>query len=56
MPLLIEAGGGSVINVGTVMVDQPNARAPCSAAMASKGGVHALTRSLAIELASTTSG
>jgi NAD(P)-dependent dehydrogenase (short-subunit alcohol dehydrogenase family) len=51
VPLLIEAGGGCVINLGTVMVEQPTGRLPCSAAMASKGGVHALTRSLAIELA-----
>jgi len=50
--LMIEAGRGSIINIGTVMVDQPNAQMPASAAMASKGGVHALTRSLAIELAS----
>lgn len=39
------------INVGTVLVDQPMKRAPSSAAMSSKGGVHALTRSLAVELA-----
>jgi NAD(P)-dependent dehydrogenase (short-subunit alcohol dehydrogenase family) len=51
VPLLIEAGGGSIINVGTVMVEQPHGRLPCAAAMASKGGVHALTRSLARELA-----
>lgn len=51
VPLLIEAGGGAVINVGTVMVDQPMVGIPCAAAMASKGGVHALTRSLSVELA-----
>jgi NAD(P)-dependent dehydrogenase (short-subunit alcohol dehydrogenase family) len=51
VPVLIEAGGGCIINLGTVLVEQPTARIPCSAAMASKGGVHALTRSLAIELA-----
>jgi len=51
LPLLVAAGRGSIINIGTVMVEQPNAKLPCSAAMASKGGVHALTRSLAIELA-----
>ena len=51
VPLLMEAGGGAIINVGTVLVDQPMKRAPSSAAMASKGGVHALTRSLAVELA-----
>jgi NAD(P)-dependent dehydrogenase (short-subunit alcohol dehydrogenase family) len=51
VPLMIEAGGGCIINLGTVMVEQPSARLPCAAAMASKGGVHALTRALAIELA-----
>jgi NAD(P)-dependent dehydrogenase (short-subunit alcohol dehydrogenase family) len=50
-PLLIEAGGGSVINIGTVLVEQPTASIPCAAAMTSKGGVHALTRSLSVELA-----
>ena len=33
------------------MVDQPLKAIPCAAAMASKGGVHAFTRSLAVELA-----
>jgi NAD(P)-dependent dehydrogenase (short-subunit alcohol dehydrogenase family) len=51
VPLLIEAGGGAVINVGAVFVEQPNKSLPCAAAMSSKGGVHALTRSLAAELA-----
>jgi NAD(P)-dependent dehydrogenase (short-subunit alcohol dehydrogenase family) len=51
VPLLVAAGGGSIINVGTVMVEQPTKGIPCAAAMTSKGGVHALTRSLAIELA-----
>ena len=51
VPVLIEGGGGCVINLGTVMVEQPHGRLPCAAAMASKGGVHALTRSLARELA-----
>jgi NAD(P)-dependent dehydrogenase (short-subunit alcohol dehydrogenase family) len=51
VPLLIEAGGGSIINVGTVLVEQPMKLMPAAAAMASKGSVHALTRSLAVELA-----
>lgn len=50
-PLMIEAGGGSVISIGTVLVEQPTADLPSAAAMASKGGVHALTRSLSVELA-----
>jgi NAD(P)-dependent dehydrogenase (short-subunit alcohol dehydrogenase family) len=51
VPLMIAAGGGSIINVGTVLVEQAMTGTPVSAAMASKGGVHALTVSLAAELA-----
>lgn len=51
VPALIEAGGGAIINVGTVLVGQAMASLPVSAAMASKGGVHALTVSWAAELA-----
>lgn len=51
VPLMIEGGGGSIINVGTVLVQQATKALPVSAPMASKGGVHALTVSLATELA-----
>lgn len=51
VPLMIEGGGGSIINVGTTLVQQAMTGLPVSAAMASKGGVHALTVSLAAELA-----
>jgi NAD(P)-dependent dehydrogenase (short-subunit alcohol dehydrogenase family) len=51
VPALIERGGGAVVNVGTVLVEQPMTGLPASAAMAAKGGVHAITRSLAAELA-----
>ena len=51
VPAMIEAGGGAIINVGTVLVGQGMTTLPVSAAMASKGGVHALTVSLAAELA-----
>jgi NAD(P)-dependent dehydrogenase (short-subunit alcohol dehydrogenase family) len=51
VPVMIEGGGGSIINVGTVLVQQGMTQLPVSAAMASKGGVHALTVSLAAELA-----
>lgn len=51
VPLLIAAGGGSIINITTVMVDQPTRQLPCAAAMTSKGDLQALTRSLAVELA-----
>ena len=51
VPLMIEGGGGSIINIGTTLVQQALTTLPVSAAMASKGGVHALTVSLAAELA-----
>lgn len=51
VPLMIAAGGGAIINVGAVLVTQARTDSPVSAAMASKGGVHALTVSLAAELA-----
>ena len=51
VPAMLEAGGGAIINVGTVLVLQGMAGLPVSAAMASKGGVHALTVSWAAELA-----
>ena len=51
VPLMIAGGGGAIINVGTVLVDQAMTGAPVAAAMASKGGVHALTVALAAELA-----
>ncbi|MDI2125735.1 SDR family NAD(P)-dependent oxidoreductase [Yinghuangia seranimata] len=43
--------GGSVVNIGTVLVDHAIAGFPCSAPIVSKAGVHALTTSLAAELA-----
>lgn len=51
VPALIERGGGAVINVGAVVVDQAMTSLPVAAVMASKGGVHAMSRSLAAELA-----
>ena len=51
VPLLIEAGGGALINLGAGLVEHTHKTFPCAAAISSKGGVHALTRSLAAELA-----
>jgi NAD(P)-dependent dehydrogenase (short-subunit alcohol dehydrogenase family) len=42
-------GGGSIINVGTVLVNHALGGFPASAAVASKGAVHALTLQLAAE-------
>jgi NAD(P)-dependent dehydrogenase (short-subunit alcohol dehydrogenase family) len=44
-------GSGSIINIGTVLIMHPSASIPASAALITKGGVHALTTSLAGELA-----
>ena len=46
-----QQGGGSIVNIGTVLVLHPTASLPASAPLATKGGVHALTTSLASELA-----
>ncbi len=44
-------GGGVIVNIGTVLIDHAMAGLPASAALVSKGGIHALTISLAAELA-----
>ena len=49
IPHMRAAGGGSVINIGTVLVDHAIGGVPASAAMASKGAIHALTVQLAAE-------
>lgn len=46
---MLQSGGGSVINIGTVLVDHAIAGFPASAPVVSKGGVHALTKQLAAE-------
>ena len=49
IPHLKEAGGGAVINIGTVLVDHAVGGYPATAAVASKGAIHALTGQLAAE-------
>ena len=44
-------GGGSIINIGTVLVNHSMTGVPASAVLASKGAIHALTTSLASEFA-----
>jgi len=43
--------GGSIVNIGTVLIMHSRAGLPASAALITKGGIHALTTSLASELA-----
>lgn len=51
VPELKRRGGGSIVNVGSMWATQAVAATPSSAYSAAKAGVHALTRNLAIELA-----
>ena len=50
-PVMKARGGGSIINIGSMWALHAIAATPCSASAAAKGGVHALTKNLAIELA-----
>ncbi|MCB1792693.1 MAG: SDR family oxidoreductase [Gammaproteobacteria bacterium] len=43
--------GGAIVNIGTVLIAHAIGSFPASAPLVSKGGVHALTNSLAAELA-----
>ncbi len=49
IPHLIAAGGGAIINVGTVLVDHAIGGVPTAAPMVSKGAIHALAAQLATE-------
>jgi NAD(P)-dependent dehydrogenase (short-subunit alcohol dehydrogenase family) len=46
---MLKQGEGSIINIGTVLVDHAIGGFPATAPMTSKGGIHALTRQLAAE-------
>ncbi len=46
---MLTQGEGVIINIGTVLVDHAIAGFPATAAVASKGAIHALTRQLAAE-------
>ena len=46
-----EGGGGSIINISTVLTMRGDSRIPSSAPIAAKGGLQALTKNLAVELA-----
>jgi len=51
VPEMIKAKRGSIISIGTVLVNHGMASAPVTGPMTSKGGIHALSVSLAAELA-----
>lgn len=47
--LLAQQKGGSVVNVTASIADHPDTSLPASVAMITKGGINAITRSLALE-------
>lgn len=47
---MIKAGGGSIVNVGSVLVDHAISGLPTTAAISIKGAIHAFTRQLAAEV------
>ena len=49
--MLAQKTDGSVVNITTTMVDHPIAGVPCALPMLTKGGLSAVTRSLAMEYA-----
>jgi Dehydrogenases with different specificities (related to short-chain alcohol dehydrogenases) len=51
IPEMQRRGGGAIINTGSMWANHAVAATPCSASSTAKGGVHALTRNLAIEFA-----
>ncbi len=48
IPSMIRNNNGAIINIGSMWVEHPLATTPCSASQVAKGGVHTLTRHLAI--------
>jgi NAD(P)-dependent dehydrogenase (short-subunit alcohol dehydrogenase family) len=49
---MVNQGGGHIVNISTSLVDYADSHQPCALAVLTKGGLDAVTRSLAIEYAS----
>jgi NAD(P)-dependent dehydrogenase (short-subunit alcohol dehydrogenase family) len=49
---MLSQGGGHIVNVSTSLVEHADSRSPSALASLTKGGLSAVTRSLAIEYAS----
>jgi NAD(P)-dependent dehydrogenase (short-subunit alcohol dehydrogenase family) len=49
---MVAQGEGHIVNISTSLVDRADSRQPCALAVLTKGGLAAVTRSLAIEYAS----
>ena len=51
LPAMIDQNDGSIINIGSMWVENPLEATPASASQVAKGAMHTLTRHLAIEFA-----
>lgn len=51
IPEMRKRGSGAIVNIGSMWSSHAIAATPCSGSSTAKGGVHALTRNLAIEFA-----
>lgn len=51
IPAMQSNGGGNIINIGSMWVENPLELTPASASQVAKGAMHTLTRHLAIEFA-----
>jgi NAD(P)-dependent dehydrogenase (short-subunit alcohol dehydrogenase family) len=52
IPLMVSQGGGHIVNISTSLVDHADSTRPAALPALTKGGLVAVTRSLAIEYAS----
>ena len=52
IPSMVQQADGCIINIGSMWVEHPLEATPCSASQVAKGGMHTLTRHLAIEFSS----
>lgn len=51
VPAMLSHGGGHILNISTSLVDHANSAVPSAMASLTKGGLNAVTKSLAIEYA-----
>jgi len=52
IPMMLKQDGGHIVNVSTSLVERADSKSPSALASLTKGGLSAVTRSLAIEYAS----
>jgi NAD(P)-dependent dehydrogenase (short-subunit alcohol dehydrogenase family) len=48
---MLQQKSGHIVNISTTLADHPMAKAPCALQLLTKGGLHAVTRALALEYA-----